>query len=113
MFLGKYKVVIACIFIFVFLAKMGISGAPVFFKCADKKLMNAVIMQLELEHGNEKDSSKEAGSYPDYKLIDFLSPGMHHPILTHIQLNNSFIDHNRRYVDPYHPTVPTPPPNVA
>ncbi|WP_239495068.1 hypothetical protein [Pedobacter yulinensis] len=75
--------------------------------------MNAVIMQLELEHGNEKDSSKEGVSYLDYKLIDFLSPSMHHAMLRPILLNNSFIDHNRRYVDPYHPTVPTPPPNVV
>jgi hypothetical protein len=32
-------------------------------------------------------------------------------ILSHFGISNSYIDHFKRHVDPFHPSVPTPPPN--
>lgn len=98
---------------FIFTAKMGISGAPVFFTSIDKNIMNAVIMQIELEHETGKDA-KETAKFTDFKIVE-----LSHPIFSyefsssHIILKSSFIEHFRRYVDPYHPTVPTPPPNAV
>ena len=113
MFLRKYKYIIVSAFMFIFMAKMGISGAPAFCKCIDKDIMNAVIMQIELEHDSGKDASKETSKFSDFKLLE-----LNHPIFSyefsssHIVLKSSFIEHFIRYVDLYHPTVPTPPPNV-
>jgi hypothetical protein len=90
---------------------MGISGAPVFFSHIDQKIMNSVIMQIEVEHSAEGDSAKKALKYGDYKLIDFNSSIDHFTILSHFGIKNSFIEHHKRYFNPYHPSVPTPPPN--
>jgi len=114
MFLRKYKYVIVAAFMFIFLGKMVISGAPVFCSCADKEILKAVIMQIEQEHENSKDSTKDLAKHIDLKLIV-----LDHPIFSyefsssHFILKSSFIEHFRRYVDPFHPTVPTPPPNFV
>ncbi|KRT16416.1 hypothetical protein ASU31_09625 [Pedobacter ginsenosidimutans] len=112
MFLRKYKYLIVASFMFIFMAKMGISGAPVFCTSIDKEIMNAVIMQIELEHEGGKDAAKDTAKFTDFKLVE-----LNHPIFSyefsssHFFLKSSFIEHFKRYVDPYHPTVPTPPPN--
>jgi len=113
MFLRKYRILIVIAFMGVFTSKMVISGAPVFFAHLDKCLMNAVIMQLEVEnHGDEtgKGSIKYAA---DHKLMFHKHDLIYVPVLIDFGITNSFIDHSRRYVDPYHPLVPTPPPNFS
>mgnify|MGYP000921123505 CR=1 FL=1 len=74
--------------------------------------MTSVIMQLENEtHGEE--NGKSGTKYTDHKLA------LHKYDYSHVDLDinkgvpNSFIEHSRRYVDPYHPSVPTPPPNLT
>ena len=110
MFLGKYRLHIVIAFLGIFFAKMLISGAPVFFDHIDKQIMNAVIMQIEAEHSADGEGGKAKLKLFDYKIeIHF-----NHPILSVLDLyglNNSFINHFKRYVDPFHPSVPTPPPN--
>ncbi|MCX3263909.1 hypothetical protein [Pedobacter agri] len=112
MVLRKYKYSIVAAFMLIFSAKMIISGAPVFCTSIDKEIMNAVIMQIELEHEGGKDAAKDIAKFSDFKLLE-----LNHPILSyefsssHFILKSSFIEHFKRYVDPYHPTVPTPPPN--
>ena len=112
MFIRKYKYIIVAAFVLIFCAKMVISGAPVFCTCIDKEIMNAVIMQIELEHDGGKDAAKDTSKFTDFKLVE-----LNHPIFSyefsssHFVLKSSFVEHFRRYVDPYHPTVPTPPPN--
>lgn len=110
MFLRKYRLFIVITFLGIFASKMVISGAPIVFSALDKGLMNAVIMQLEVEQNGE-DNQKMKLKYSDQKLISFN--------LTNFQIDldcgvsNSFIEHSRRYVDPFHPSVPTPPPNFS
>jgi len=110
MFLRRYRILIVMIFLNVFLAKMIISGAPVFFSHIDKEIMNSVIMQIELEHSADGDAGKTKVKLCDYK-VDFHYDYCFTSILPQIGMSNSFIDHFKRYVDPYHPSVPTPPPN--
>jgi hypothetical protein len=111
MFLRKYKGFIVITFISIFCIKMVISGAPVFFKGIDKQIMNNVIMQIEVEHSSEGDTAKKVMKFGDNKIIDCYSPISHSTVLNHFGINNSFIEHHKRYVNPYHPSVPTPPPN--
>ncbi|MCZ4242524.1 hypothetical protein [Pedobacter punctiformis] len=114
MFLRKYKYLIVATFMGIFMAKMGISGAPVFFTNVDKEIMNAVIMQIELEHDGGKDAAKGTAKFTDFKLIEVNYPLVSYEFSSgHFSLNNSFFEHSKRYVDPYHATVPTPPPNFV
>ncbi len=112
MFLRKYCLLIVVVFMGIFTAKMVISGAPIFFAHLDKNLMNAVIMQLEQEN-NGDESSKDNVKFADHKLMFHRYDLTYVPPLTSLGISNSFIDHSRRYVDPYHPSVPTPPPNFS
>ena len=113
MFLRKYKVFIVIAFLGIFSSKMIISGAPVFFAHIDKQMMNSVIMQIELEHSADNEAGKTALKYTDYKLVEFHHIDTFTTILIQFGINNSFIEHFKRYVDPFHPSVPTPPPNIC
>lgn len=99
-------------FMSIFVSKMIISGAPVFLSHFDDEFMESVIMQLENEHQGD-DKGKSNLKNLDYKLI------VHKHDISAVSLDldygipNGFIEHSRRYVDPYHPSVPTPPPNFS
>ena len=102
---------ISMIFLFVFFTKMVISVMPL-FSFLDSKLAVAVIMQLEHENktdkdGFEKDTVKEKVSFDEHTISAFeFRP---------LQLRESNVLHNLErtlLVRPYHPIVPTPPPNV-
>ncbi|WP_343535606.1 hypothetical protein [Pedobacter sp.] len=108
----KYELWIVAIFMCVFASKMVISAAPMFFKHLDEDFMVSVIMQLENENnGDEK--GKSSVKFVDYKMM-FQKIDLNY---VHLDLDcgvpSSFIEHSRRYVDPYHPSVPTPPPNFS
>nr|WP_121269344.1 hypothetical protein [Pedobacter schmidteae] len=112
MFLRKYRLLIIITFMGIFSAKMIISGAPVFFNHIDKEIMNSVIMQIEAEHSSDGDTGKAKLKLFDFKI------DMHHDygfaaILNHFGVKSSFLDHFKRYFDPFHPSVPTPPPNYC
>src|SRR6476661_10823154 len=94
------------IFLFIFFAKMVISVAPLIAKSFDKEAINAVIMQLELEHNAkevevEKKMGKEIGS-------DLFAFNFEQPIL-HLQKEN-YYPVDVRHDQHYFPAVPTPPP---
>lgn len=109
MFIRKYKLFIVIAFLGIFFAKMVISIAPVFIKL-DKDTMKSVIMQLEMEHEADGDASKVILKYVDCKFNFHYDP-LYLPLVFHFNIKNDFLDHFKRYVDPFHPTVPTPPPN--
>ncbi|RZK76177.1 MAG: hypothetical protein EOO85_12030 [Pedobacter sp.] len=109
----KYRVLIVIAFLGIFCAKMMISGAPVFFVQFDKQIMNAVLMQIEQEHSSDSESGKTGLKYTDYKLVEFHHVDTNSTVLHLFHISNSFIEHSKRYVDPYHPSVPTPPPNFS
>ena len=110
--LRKYKLLIMITFMSIFVSKMIISGAPVFLSHCDDEFMVSVIMQLENENTSE-DKGKTGAKFVDYKLV-FPKYDLNY---VHLDLDcgvpNSFIEHSRRYVDPHHPSVPTPPPNFS
>ena len=112
MFLRKYQLIIVIAFISIFSAKMIISAAPVFICYMDKATIKSVILQLEQEH-SEGDCGKDLLKFIDHKLINQHHSYTYVPVLQDSGIKNSFIDHFKRYVDPYHPSVPTPPPNLS
>ncbi|TDO21797.1 hypothetical protein [Pedobacter duraquae] len=112
MSLRKYRLLIVLSFLSIFSAKMIISLSPCFSAHMDKDVVNSVIMQIELEHGADGDSGKIL-KYVDYKIIDFQYSCTYIPVIYHFGISSSFLDHNKRYVNPYHPSVPTPPPNLV
>ena len=99
------------IFLFVFFAKMVISVMPL-FSFLDSKIAVAVILQLEHENKTDKDDFdkdilKEKKGFDEYTLAAFeFRP---------LELLETNVLHNLErtlLVRPYHPIVPTPPPNV-
>lgn len=112
MFLRKYLLLIVISFLSIFSAKMIISAAPVFISSIDKATIKSVIMQLEQEH-SEGDSCKDLLKCADFKLLHLPYSDIYVPLIQSFGISNSFIDHFKRYVDPYHPSVPTPPPNIC
>ncbi len=107
------SLVYSLLFFAIFIAKMIISTAPIVLDL-DKKVVNAAILQLELEN-----NSKESGS--DAKDInDFLKKGTEFihvydfvicpPVFTEKVSHHQFL---RAYIKTYFPSVPTPPPNEA
>jgi len=108
----KYKLLIMITFMSIFVSKMIISGAPVFLSHCDDEFMVSVIMQLENEnHGDDpgKSSLKQSENKLTVHRFDFGTVSLE----VDYGVPNSFIEHSRRYVDPYHPSVPTPPPNFS
>lgn len=98
----------------IFIAKMAISGAPLFFSSSDSEIMNAVIMQVELEHGNGQEKGKDISKLGEIKLFGFDSSFSNYDFPDfNTVIKNSFIEHYKRYVDPHYPSVPTPPPNFG
>ena len=112
MFLRKYRLFIIITFLGIFSAKMMISGAPVFFDHIDKEIMNAVIMQIEVEHSSDGESGKAKVKLCDFKT-ELYNDYSFAPVSSHCGVSNSFIEHFKRYFDPFHPSVPTPPPNCC
>lgn len=109
----KYRLHIVIAFISIFTVKMVISAAPVFVGHIDKNTIKSVILQLEQEHSSDGDSGKSLLKFIDYKPIDFHNTYTYVPLLIDFGIRNCYIDHFKRYVDPYHPSVPTPPPNFC
>lgn len=94
----------------IFFVKMAISIAPVIFMM-DKKVVNAVIMQLENETKSEKDSTdkedlKEKKAFDEY-YSQFIRIDFHV-----FQINSLHNQENLIYHNIFYPVVPTPPPNV-
>lgn len=114
MFLQRYKFIIVAAFISVFVAKIGVVAAPIFYVAVDRNILNAVMQQLELSHEGEKDDAKET-----LKFLDFKSAEINYPILSFAFIANqkarpcNFWLCFKRYITPYHASVPTPPPNLA
>jgi hypothetical protein len=109
---GKYRLHIVMAFISIFTIKMLISAAPVFI-CIDKDTIKSVILQLEQEHGSEGDSAKDVLKLNDFKHYYLNHNYTYVPLLLDFGIRNCYIDHFKRYVNPYHPSVPTPPPNLS
>lgn len=97
-------------FMSVFVLKMAISLAPVFFYL-DCKAVSSVILQLEQESKAEKDSP-DKDTFKEKKIFDAYDL---HSVAFITFIVEDKVLHNQEhslYKQVYHPIVPTPPPNV-
>jgi hypothetical protein len=104
-----YRLRIFLFFMTIFTLKMVVSAIPVFI-CLDKCNIKSILLNLDQEHSSEGDS-KDLLKYVDYKSADIHHSYVYIPLLQEFGIKNCCIDHSKRYVNPYHPSVPTPPPN--
>ncbi|MGX5687577.1 hypothetical protein [Arcticibacter tournemirensis] len=102
------KKIISVLFLSIFVSKMVISVAPLIVAHFDSKTVNAVIMQLEIEHSKPVDG-KESCLKEYIALVSYcyaiLSPVWTFNPLT---VNRGYDKHHQ----PFYPSVPTPPPNA-
>lgn len=101
------KKVFSIIFLAIFISKMVISVAPLVIAHIDSKSMNAVIMQLEIEH--PKSSDVKDSAIKEFLNLNTLKIGYVSPVLV---LMRVFIDDHTKHIRVFYPSVPTPPPNV-
>ena len=107
---GILRLTFSFIFLFIFFAKMVISITPVIAHHIDSKIINAVIMQLEIESHSTKgaeqlqDSLSKGEWLSGFYKFNFTSPQKTVAINKYISMQDSLID-------AFYPRVPTPPPN--
>ncbi len=95
----------------VFFTKMGIAVMPL-FSFLDSKVAIAVIMQLEDENKSdkadpEKDAVKEKKAFDEHTRAYY----EYRPVQLH-EVNKLHNKDRSLLVRPYHPIIPTPPPNI-
>lgn len=108
---NRCRKLFSSIFLFVFFSKMIIAAAPLIADHFDCTAVNAVIMQLEIEHSPVKgaDTAKELSSKGDWiSLIqhyNFVQPSVDLPgcVAAATELE---------HMQTFYPPVPTPPPSV-
>jgi hypothetical protein len=103
------KKIFSYIFLFIFFAKMMITLSPLIIKHFDREIMNAVIMQLEIENHAKggSDMSKEL-------FKDYLYSATESTFLRTLQclIAAPSVDNEAAHLRTFFPSVPTPPPNV-
>jgi hypothetical protein len=103
------KKLIGFLFLSIFFIKVVISVAPFVLSHFDKKAVNAVIMQLEIE-GDAKTNDVKENTVKEYFTLGSFGFSVHHP--TQLVLTSMIsVDHDK-HVQAFYPVVPTPPPNA-
>lgn len=98
------------VFLFIFFAKMTISVAPMIAVHVDSEVVNAVIMQLEIENHSTKGVDQAKDSLNKGEWLNGLSKFKFCNSYVDISLNQ-FILLRDNPIRAYFPSVPTPPPN--
>ena len=97
------------VFLFIFLAKMVISIAPLVVNFSDNEHIRAVILQLEIEnHAKETDTTKDKAAKDFWTTTK--SPFQVSAPLFHFFLMPPVEKHSD--IESFYPSVPTPPPNA-
>lgn len=96
------------LFLSIFVSKMVISVAPLIIAHIDSEAVNAVIMQLEIEHPKSSDAKESAAK--EYITLNSISITLPSPvwILKPVTVNTA----QDKHVQAFFPSVPTPPPNA-
>lgn len=104
------KKIFSFIFLFIFFTKMVISIAPLIANHIDNRIVNAVIMQLEIETHSTKgsDQAKDTLTKAEW-LSGFYKFNLCRP--HSIIAINKYIAMQDYKIQAFYPTVPTPPPN--
>lgn len=107
---GVYKKYLVYGFLFIFMCKLGLAIAPVLIESSDPRTVRQVIMQLEQEH-HESDAKKDLAG-KSYLCIDFFHFSQHR-CSDHLPQADLAIEWVAKHIQPFYPSVPTPPPNLS
>lgn len=104
------KKLFSYVFLFIFFAKMAISVAPMVAIHMDSEIVNAAIMQLEIENHSAKSTDQVKDSLNKGEWLNGLSKfKFHNP---HVDISsNRYILLRDNPIRAFFPSVPTPPPN--
>ncbi len=98
------------IFLFVFFAKMVISVAPLIAVHLDSEIVQAVIMQIEIENHSTKGSDQAKDSLNKGEWLSGLSKfNFNRPQID--LATKRYIFSRNSAIQAFYPSVPTPPPN--
>ncbi len=98
------------VFLFIFFAKMVISVAPLVADHMDSEVVNAVIMQLEIENHSAKGSEKAKDCIDKGDWLNGLNKySFSRPQVVIALGSYVFLRHSP--IQAFYPSVPTPPPN--
>lgn len=98
------------VFLFIFFAKMVISVAPLVADHMDSKIVNAVIMQLEIENHSAKGADKAKDCIDKGEWLNgFSKYNFSRPQIAIASNAYAFLRHSP--IQAFYPSVPTPPPN--
>lgn len=104
------KKLFSYVFLFIFFAKMVISIAPLIASHFDSDVVNAVIMQLEIENHSSKGADQSKDSLNKGEWLSGLSKFKFN--IPHIDIaSNQYIFLRNYPIQAFFPSVPTPPPN--
>ncbi|SKB53750.1 hypothetical protein [Daejeonella lutea] len=104
------KKLFSYVFLFIFFAKMAISVAPLIAIHMDSQVVNAVIMQLEIENHSSKGTDQAKDSLNKGEWLSGLSKFKF--AIPQIDLASKQFILLRDYpIQAFYPSVPTPPPN--
>jgi hypothetical protein len=104
------KILFSYVFLFVFFAKMVISVAPLIAHHMDNEVVNAVIMQLEIENHSSKNVDQAKDSLNKGEWLSGLSKfNFSRPQIDIASNQYSFLMDCP--IQAFYPSVPTPPPN--
>jgi hypothetical protein len=107
---GSAKLLFSVIFLFIFSVKMVISIAPLIAIHLDGKIMNSVIMQLEIETNSSKGSEQAKDSL---NKGDFFSSTdkFNFEELHELMERASYVLLMDHHIELFYPRIPSPPPN--
>jgi hypothetical protein len=104
------KKLFSYVFLFIFFAKMVISVAPMIAIRMDSEVVNAVIMQIEIENHSTKGADQAKDSINKGEWLSGLSKFKFCNPQVDIA-SNLFIFLRDTHLQAFYPSVPTPPPN--
>lgn len=103
------RILFSSIFLFIFFAKIFIAVAPLIIEHFDRKSVNAVIMQLEIE-SETKDKNERTKAVKE--LYSFEKTVFIFTSLFNLNEIFSLDSRSKNHIQSFYPSVPTPPPNV-
>jgi len=108
----RNKTYIIALFSSIFFVKVALCLATVYFQCNNEKLMNSLIMQVEIEHDdhsteNIKDVFAKEIKYTNHQVFVSFNTKQYNSYI------NSYIDFSNLYpINSSYTVVVTPPPEV-
>lgn len=100
------------VFLFIFFLKMVISVAPIIADHLDSKVINAVIMQLEIEHGPAKSSELDKENSSKGEWINYIQHYNFSQPTSHLSIKLTLAKEDG-HMQTFYPPVPTPPPSAS